>query len=88
MTKEFNWWNRDPEEGKYQVKAKIHGNVLTFTRHQGHHTRWEPHQPSTEDFDRLLADAERRVPRRLISPQQMKLIEQIVATARERAARL
>jgi hypothetical protein len=87
MTKEFNWWNRDPEEGKYKVKAKIHGNVLTFTRHQGHHTRWEPHEPSDADFDRLLADAERRVPRRLISPQQMKLIEQIVAIAREKAAR-
>lgn len=88
MTKEFNWWNRDPEEGKYKVKAKIHGSVLSFTRHQGHHTRWEPHHPSNDDFDRLISDAEKRVPRRLISPEQMKEIEQIVTAARDKAARL
>lgn len=88
MTKEFNWWNRNPEEGKYKVKAKIHGSVLSFTRHQGHHTMWEEHKPKDEDFDRLLSDAEKRVPRRLISPKQMKEVEQIVAAGRDKAARL
>lgn len=88
MTKEFNWWNRNPEEGKYKVKAKIHGSVLSFTRHQGHHTMWEEHKPTDDDFDRLLSDAEKRVPRRLISPKQMKEIEQIVAAGRIKAARL
>jgi len=87
MTNEFNWWNRSPEEGKYKVKAKIHGNVLLFTRHQGHHTLWEPHAPSEEDFDRVLSDAEKRVPRRLISPKQMAELERIVASDREKASR-
>mgnify|MGYP003653511616 FL=1 len=82
MTNEFNWWNRSPEEGKYKVKAKLHGSVLTFTRHQGHHTQWEPHQPTDDDFDRLLSDAQKRVPRRLISPKQMAELEDIVARAR------
>jgi hypothetical protein len=82
MTNEFNWWNRSPEEGKYQVKAKIHGSVLKFTRHQGHHTLWEPHTPTNEDFDRLISDAQKRVPRRLVSPKQMAELEDIVARAR------
>ncbi|MCC5025307.1 MAG: hypothetical protein J6386_22100 [Candidatus Synoicihabitans palmerolidicus] len=84
MTNEFNWWNRTPEEGKYKVKAKIYGNVLTFTRHQGHHTRWEPHTPTDDDFDRLLSDANKRVPRRLISPKQMKEIETVAAAKRNK----
>ena len=88
MTTEFGWWNRDPEEGKYEVKARIHGSVLTFRRHQGHHTRWEDHNPTDDDFDRLLSDAKKRVPRRLISIKQMAEIERIVAQAREHANRL
>ncbi len=80
---EFGWWNRDPEEGKYEVKASFHGGNLVFRRHQGHHTRWEPHTPSDDDFDRLLKEAEKRVPRRLISLKQMKELEALVA--RERA---
>lgn len=87
MTTEFGWWNRDPEAGKYEVKARIHGSVLSFRRHQGHHTRWEDHTPDEDDFDRLLADARRRVPRRLISIKQMEEIESIVAKAREQASR-
>jgi hypothetical protein len=81
---EFGWWNRDPEEGKYQVKASLHGGNLVFRRHQGHHTQWEDHKPSEDDYDRLLKEAEKRVPRRLISPKQMKQIETIVAQEREK----
>lgn len=79
---EFGWWNRDPEEGKYEVKASVHGGNLVFRRHQGHHTQWQPHEPSEEDLDRLLKEVEKRVPRRLISPKQAKVIEDLVAKAR------
>lgn len=80
---EFGWWNRDPEEGKYEVKASFHGNKLSFRRHQGHHTLWEDHAPSQDDYDRLLKEAAKRVPRRLISPKQMKQLEDLVAKARD-----
>lgn len=83
MSIDFGWWNRDPEEGKYEVWAIIHGGNLTFKRKQGHHTQWQIHPPSQEDFDRLLNEAGRRVPRRLISPKQMAEIERIVARDRE-----
>lgn len=85
MSIEFGWWNRTPEEGKYEVKASVHGGNLVFRRHQGHHTMWEEHTPSEDDYDRLLSEAEKRVPRRLISPKQMKEIVDLVAARRGRS---
>jgi hypothetical protein len=77
MSIEFGWWNKNPEEGKYQVCAAIHGGNIEWTRKQGHHTSWEVHQPSEDDWERLMEEAERRVPRRLISPKQFDAIKRI-----------
>jgi hypothetical protein len=70
MTKEFNWWIRDPELGKCQISAAIYGSVIKWERQEGRFTSWVPHQPTREDWDRLMAEAETRVPRRLLSPKQ------------------
>ena len=76
MSMEIGWWKKDPERGKYQVRATIHGGNIVWTRKQGHHTPWEPHTPvSDEDWDRMIAEAETRVPRRLISPKQFAAIK-------------
>lgn len=77
MTTEFGWWVRDRELGKFQVKALIHGGNLSWLRKQGHFSSWEPHQPSEADWDRLIAEAERRVPRRLLSPKQFTAIRNL-----------
>jgi hypothetical protein len=77
MSIEFGWWNKNPEEGKYQVCAAIHGGNIEWTRKQGHHTSWLPHAPTEEDWDRLMEEAERRVPRRLISGKQFDAIKRI-----------
>jgi len=77
MSIEFGWWNKNPEEGKYQVLAAIHGGNIVWTRKQGHHTSWEVHHPSEADWDKLIEEAERRVPRRLISPKQFDAIKRI-----------
>jgi hypothetical protein len=74
MSVDFGWWNKDPERGKYQVVAKVHGGNLVWQRKQGHHSTWEPHEPSADDWDRLLAEAGKRVPRRLLSPKQFEAI--------------
>ena len=77
MSMEFGWWVKDPEQGKYQVKAIVHGGNLTWLRKQGHFTSWEDHQPSEEDWTRLVAEAERRLPRRLLSPKQFDVIKKL-----------
>ena len=78
MSMEFGWWARDPEAGKYQVRVVIHGGNIEWKRKQGHHTPWEPYGPPTDDdWDKLLAEASTRVPRRLISPKQFEAIKQL-----------
>jgi len=77
MSMEFGWWVKDPEAGKYQVKAIVHGGNLTWFRKQGHFTSWEVHKPAEEDWDKLVSEAERRVPRRLLSPKQFAEIRNL-----------
>ena len=73
----FGWWNKDPEQGKYEVHAVVHGGNIEWTRHQGHHTPWEPHTPDDDDRARLIYEAEKRVPRRLISKKQFDEIKRL-----------
>jgi hypothetical protein len=75
MGTEFGWWARDPEQGKFQVRAWVHGGNVTWERKQGHFTSWLGHAPTGGDWDRLMAEAEKRVPRRLISPKQFEAIK-------------
>ena len=77
MSIEFGWWNRDAEQGKYQVRAVVHGGNIEWSRHQGHHTVWEPHRPDDDDRARLVAEARRRLPRRLITQKQFEEIERL-----------
>jgi len=77
MATEFGWWNNDPEQGKYQVVAEFHGGSMTWTRHQGHHTSWVKHEPSEDDWERMLYEASKRVPRRLLSPKQFAEIQKL-----------
>lgn len=78
MSMEFGWWMRDADGRKFQVRATIHGGVATWNRKQGHHQSWEPYGPATdEDWDRLLQEAKRRLPRRLLSERQLNEIERL-----------
>ena len=77
MSMEFGWWVRDPEEGKFQVKAVVHGGQLKWLRKKGHFTSWEEHKPTEEDWARLTSEAERRLPRKLLSPKQFEVIRKL-----------
>ena len=77
MSIEFGWWNKDPEQGKYQVNVVVHGGNIEWTRHQGHHTSWEEHIPNDDDRAKLIYEAEKRVPRRLISQKQFEEIKRL-----------
>ena len=73
----FGWWNKDPEQGKYEVHAVVHGGNIEWTRNQGNHTQWEPHTPDDDDRARLIYEAEKRVPLRLISNKQFDEIKRL-----------
>lgn len=77
MGMNFGWWNRRPDEGKFQVKVSVRGGNIEWTKHQGHHTPWEPYTPDDEDRERLLYEAEKRLPRRLITKQQYEEIKRL-----------
>lgn len=71
---EFGWWQKDDEGKKYQICVEVFGKNITWTRKYGHHSPWNPHPPTDEDWDRLIAEAERRVPRRLFTKNQFEFI--------------
>lgn len=78
MSMEFGWWARDADGRKCQIRVIIFGGTATWSRKQGHYQPWEPYGPPTDqDWDLLLAEAERRVPRRLLSPGQLKAIKRL-----------
>ena len=73
---EFGWWKKD-EDGKFQVRVRLHGGNIEWKRKQGHFQKWENYEPSEKaDWERLVFEADKRVPRRLISKKQY---EQIIA---------
>src|SRR3954466_11052029 len=78
---EFGWWKKDPEQGKFQINVVVHGGNIEWTRHQGHHTSWDPYTPCDEDRERLISEAEKRVPRRLISQKQFDEIKRLSQNA-------
>lgn len=80
MSIEFGWWTKTPDDGKFQINVSIHGGNITWLRKQGHHSSWEPYgPPNDDDWDKLISEAERRVPRRLISPKQFEEIKRLRA---------
>lgn len=79
MSIEFGWWKVIPEEGKFQISAIVHGGNIEWTRHKGHHTSWLPHEPDDEDRERLIYEAQKRVPRRLITQKQFEEIKRLSA---------
>jgi hypothetical protein len=74
---EFGWWQNNPAQGKFQVLVTVHGGNITWQRKQGHHTSWVDHTPDDVDRERLILEAQRRVPRRLISTQQFEEIKRL-----------
>ncbi len=86
MATEFGWWVRDPEEGKFQVVAVFHGGNIAWKRKQGHFQSWEPIvKPDDDMWERLIDEAAKRVPRRLISPKQFDEIKRLRAAAADGA---
>jgi len=81
MGMEFGWWNKDDDGKKFQVSVSVHGGNIAWTRKQGHHAAWEDYSPTDDDRARLIAEAERRLPRRLITQKQFDEIRKLSENA-------
>lgn len=77
MSIEFGWWTKGEDGRKFQVNVAVHGGNIAWTKHQGHHTSWEDYTPTDEDRERLIYEAERRLPRRLITQKQFEEIKRL-----------
>jgi len=78
MTTEFGWWARDADGRKSQIRAKIFGGQIAWARKCGHHQPWQTYDsPTDEDWTKLVIEAERRVPRRLLSSKQFEAIKRL-----------
>jgi hypothetical protein len=76
MSMEFGWWIRDPAQGKYQVWVRFHGGNVEFLKKEARTQPWIPLTPITaEVWDKLMEEAQKRVPRRLMSPKQYAELE-------------
>lgn len=77
MSAEFGWWSRDTEGRRLQIRIEVFGTEITWKCKQGHHQPWADYTPTPEDWEQLNAEADKRIPRRIIS-------ERIVAAIRRR----
>ncbi len=71
---EFGWWQKDEEGDKYQVLVDVFGTTITWTQKYGRGGSWEPFEPNDAEWDKLISEAQRRVPRRLFSQKQFEFI--------------
>ncbi len=75
MGMEFGWWDKDEDGKKWHIKVRFHAGHVVFNRKHGHHTSWELFEPNDEQWDRLLSEAERRLPRRLMSTKEFNALK-------------
>ncbi len=76
---EIHWKLRTAEGEKYELRAHLFGGQWRFSIRKGRFDRWEllP-QPSLEDWLRLLDAVERRIPRRLMDPQEADRLRHLI----------
>lgn len=73
---EISWVKRTDEGEKFQVYAHRIGDQWTFYMRQKRFDDWEEvKQPALEDWLELLDGVKRRVPRRLVRPEEVQRIE-------------
>jgi hypothetical protein len=75
MGMEFGWWDKDEDGVKWHINARFHGGHVVFSRKTGHNSSWVDFAPTDEQWDRLISEAERRLPRRLMSTKDFNLLK-------------
>ncbi len=76
---EISWVRKDPDGNKTQVNARKIGGDWRFYHRAARHEVWLPLEPAPlEDWLELLDSIRRRIPRRLMTPEdERRVIEAI-----------
>ena len=76
---EISWRRETPEGERVQVYARRFGGEWRFFIRHRRHEDWQPEtQPPLEDWLALFDAVSRRVPRRLIPPNTLAELRQII----------
>lgn len=76
---EISWKRQDADGNRIEVYARRYGGRWEFHERPGRHDPWQPiAKPSLEDWLTLLDCLERRVPRRLTTPEEVKRVRQTI----------
>lgn len=76
---EISWRRLDAEGARIEVYARRFGGRWQFHHRPGRNDVWRPiPEPSLEDWFALLEALERRVPRSLTTPEEVKRVRQTI----------
>lgn len=76
---EISWKTRTAEGERRVVRAKRIGRVWNFHERVGRFDEWQTvPEPSLEDWHELLDGVQRRVPRRLMPPDEPKRVRGLI----------
>ena len=76
---EISWVRRTPEGERLQVYAHHVGDRWNFYTRQRRFDRWQDlKRPLLEDWLELLDGIRRRVQRRLLRPEEIQRVEQLI----------
>ena len=72
---EFGWWEKDDAGAKWQINVRFHGGNVLFRKKTGHPHPWIDFDGNDEQWDRLIQEAEKRLPRRLMSQKEFERLK-------------
>ncbi|MBP6865151.1 MAG: hypothetical protein KBC32_07740 [Candidatus Didemnitutus sp.] len=72
---EFGWWEKDDDGTKWQINVRFHGGNVLFSKKTGHHNPWIDFDGNDAHWDRLIQEAEKRLPRRLMSQKEFERLK-------------
>ncbi len=75
MNVEIAFWKRTEEEGKRQVRLRVFGGKVVWECQPARFEPWVPYTtPDEDDWAKVIAEARKRAPRRVIHDKVLALI--------------
>lgn len=76
MNVEIAYWKRLEDGGKLQVRLRVFGGKLAWECQPARFQPWEPYlKPDDDDWAKVIKEAEKRAPRRVIHDKILALIQ-------------